>query len=67
MWTKNQSFVISLNTLTHISLLAVVVTAITSGSGQSYHKLKAVNESHDEIPFHNAFICVSLELTLAFL
>ncbi|MEE1495747.1 MAG: transposase, partial [Clostridium sp.] len=42
MWVRNKASVTNLNTLAHISLLAVAVAAITSHSGQSYRKLKAV-------------------------
>lgn len=36
--------VANLNTLTHISLLAVAVTTINTKSSSSYHKLKAVKQ-----------------------
>ncbi len=42
MWVRNKSSVTNLNTLAHISLLAVAVAAIASGTGKSYRKLKAV-------------------------
>ena len=42
MWVRNKSSVTNLNTIAHISLLAVAVVAITTGTGQSYRKLKAV-------------------------
>ena len=42
MWVRNKSSVTNLNTLAHISLLAVAVATITSGASQSYRKLKAV-------------------------
>lgn len=42
MWVRNKSSVTNLNTIAHISLLAVAVAAITTGTGQSYRKLKAV-------------------------
>ena len=42
MWVRNQTSVTNLNTLAHISLLAVAVAAITTQSGQSYRKLKTV-------------------------
>ena len=42
MWVRNKSSVTNLNTIAHISLLAVAVAAIISGSGQSYRKLKAI-------------------------
>ena len=40
MWVRNKASVTNLNTLAHISLLAVAVAAVTSHSGQSYRKLK---------------------------
>ena len=45
MWVKNKVSVTNLNTLTHISLLAVAVAAITTHSGESYRKLKAVKRT----------------------
>ena len=42
LYTSNKSSVTNLNTIAHISLLAVAVAAITTGTGQSYRKLKAV-------------------------
>lgn len=45
MWVRNQISVTNLNTLVHISLLAVAVAAITTRSGQSYRKLKAVKRT----------------------
>jgi len=42
MWVRNKSSVANLNTLAHISLLAVAVAAITARTDQSYRKLKAV-------------------------
>ena len=42
MWVRNKSSVTNLNTLAHISLLAVAVAAIINGADQSYRKLKAV-------------------------
>ena len=42
MWVRNKSSVTNLNTLAHISLLAVAVAAITSDTRQSYRKLKSV-------------------------
>ena len=42
MWVRNKSSVTNLNTIAPISLLAVAVAAITTGTGQSYRKLKAV-------------------------
>lgn len=40
MWVRNKASVTNLNTLAHISLLAVAIAAITSGSGRSYRKRK---------------------------
>ena len=45
MWVRNKSSVTNLNTLAHISLLAVAVAAIASQSGQSYRKLKSVKRT----------------------
>lgn len=42
MWVRNRSSVTNLNTIAHISLLAVAIATITSGTGQSYRKLKTV-------------------------
>ena len=42
MWVRNKSSVTNLNTIAHISLLVVAVAAITTGTGQSYRKLKDV-------------------------
>ena len=42
MWVRNKSSVTNLNTLAHISLLAVAVAAIINGADQSYRKLKTV-------------------------
>ena len=42
MWVRNKASVTNLNTLAHISLLAVAVAAITRHSGQSYRKLKTI-------------------------
>lgn len=42
MWVRNKSSIANLNTLAHISLLAVAIAAVTSNFGQSYRKLKAV-------------------------
>lgn len=41
MWVRNKASVTNLNTLAHVSLLAVAVAAITTNSGQSYRKLKS--------------------------
>lgn len=40
MWVRNKTSVANLNTLAHISLLAVAIAAITTHSSQSYRKLK---------------------------
>lgn len=45
MWVRNKSSVTNLNTLAHISLLAVAVAATASQSGQSYRKLKSVKRT----------------------
>lgn len=45
MWVRNKSSVTNLNTLAHISLLAVAVAAIASPSRQSYRKLKSVKRT----------------------
>lgn len=45
MWVRNKSYVTNLNTLAHISLLAVAVAAIASQSRQSYRKLKSVKRT----------------------
>lgn len=42
MWVRNKVSVTNLNTLAHISLLAVAAAAINTHSGQSYRKLKSV-------------------------
>ena len=42
MWVRNKVSVTNLNTLAHISLLAVAIAAITSLSNQFYRRLKAV-------------------------
>lgn len=42
MWVRNQSSVTNLNTLAHISLLAIAVSVVTTHSGQSYRRLKSV-------------------------
>ena len=41
MWVRNKASVTNLNTLAHISLLAVAVAAITTNTGKSYRKLKS--------------------------
>lgn len=45
MWVRNKSSVTNLNTLAHISLLAVAVAAVASQSRQSYRKLKSVKRT----------------------
>ena len=45
MWVRNKSSVTNLNMIAHISLLAVAVATITSGTGQSYRKLKTVKRT----------------------
>jgi hypothetical protein len=45
MRVRNKASVTNLNTLAHISLLAVAVAAITTHSGQSYRRLKAVKRT----------------------
>lgn len=42
MWVRNKNSVTNLNTLAHISLLAVAVAAITTHASQSYRKLKTM-------------------------
>ena len=42
MWVRNQFSVTNLNTLAHISLLAVAIAAITMPDSQSYRKLKSI-------------------------
>ncbi len=42
MWVRNKSSVANLNTLAHISLLAVAIAAITMPNSQSYRKLKSI-------------------------
>ena len=42
MWVRNQASVTNLNTLAHISLLAVAVAAVTTQADQSYRKLKSI-------------------------
>lgn len=41
-WVRNKSSVANLNTLAHISLLAVAIAVIAAGAGQSYRKIKTV-------------------------
>ncbi|XBX09977.1 hypothetical protein QMP26_19170 [Enterocloster clostridioformis] len=42
MGARNQSSVTNLNTLAHISLLAVAIAAVTMLGSQSYRKLKYI-------------------------
>jgi hypothetical protein len=42
VWVRNQASVKNLNTLAHISLLAVATAAITMPDSQSYRKLKTL-------------------------
>lgn len=42
MWVRNQSSVANLNTIAHISLLAVAIAVITMPDCQSYRKLKSI-------------------------
>lgn len=42
MWVRNKSSVTNLNTIAHVSLLAVAVAAVTTHAGQSYRKLKSI-------------------------
>ena len=44
MWVRNKSSVVNLNTIAHISLLAVAIASITTNSGQSYRKLKSIKQ-----------------------
>ena len=44
MWGSNKGSVTNLNTLAHISLLAVAVAVIATRSGQSYRKLKTLKQ-----------------------
>lgn len=45
VWVRNKSSVANLNTLAHISLLAVAVAAITTKSNHSYRKLKSIKRT----------------------
>ena len=45
MWVRTKSSVANLNTLAHISLLAVAIAAVTGNSGQSYRKLKSLKRT----------------------
>lgn len=42
MWVRNKNSVTNLNTLAHISLLAVAIAAITTRPDQSYRRLKTL-------------------------
>ncbi len=42
---RNNSSVTNLNTLAHISLLAVAVAAVATNNGQSYRKLKSAKRT----------------------
>lgn len=42
MWVRNRLSVTNLNTLAHISLLAVAVASVTLSRNQSYRKLKSI-------------------------
>lgn len=42
MWVRNKDSVTNLNTLAHISLLAVAIAAISMPNSQSYRKLKSI-------------------------
>lgn len=64
---RNKSSVTNLNTLAHINLLAVVVSAITTQSGQSYRQLKAVRRTALFKVNLQCLIFVSSGLTLALL
>lgn len=45
MWVRNKSSVANLNTLAHISLLAVAIAAVTMPGSQSYRKLKSIKRT----------------------
>ena len=45
MWVRNKNSVTNLNTLAHISLLAVATAAINTHSSQSYRKLKTMKRT----------------------
>jgi hypothetical protein len=47
MWVKKQNSVTNLNTLTHINLLAVAITIITTQSNYPYHKLKIIKKFYN--------------------
>lgn len=44
LWVKNSHSVRNLNTLTHISLLAIAIAAIQSNNRQSFRKLKLLKQ-----------------------
>lgn len=45
MWVRTKSSVTNLNTIAHISLLAVAIAAITTQEKQSYRKLKSIKRT----------------------
>ena len=45
MWVRNKSSVTNLNTVAHISLLAIAVAAVSTCSGRPYRRLKAAKRS----------------------
>jgi len=45
VWVRNKFSVANLNTLAHISLLAVAIAAVTTKSSQSYRKLKSIKRT----------------------
>lgn len=45
MWVRNKSSVTNLNTIAHISLLAVAVCAVAMPGSQSYRKLKSIKRT----------------------
>jgi len=45
MWVRNKSSAANLNTLAHISLLAVAAAAIAMSGSQSYQKLKTIKRT----------------------
>jgi hypothetical protein len=45
MWVRNQASVKNLNTIAHISLLAVAISAITMPGSHSYRKLKVLKRT----------------------
>ena len=67
MWVRNKNSVANLNTLAHISLLAVAIAAITTHSSQSYRKLKTRKRIAWSTPTPYRIIFVSFGLMLALL